>query len=328
MEGSNVTLTLSCAFATSLESHEHARIAEELGYTRAFFYDSPALYPDVWVQLCRAAERTERIGLGPGVLIPTLRHPLVTASAVATLVSLAGRERVVVGVGSGFTGRLAMGKRPVPWSYVADYVRIVKALLAGDEVTWDGAMIKMIHPSVCAPPRPIEVPFVIAAAGAKGTAVAHEVGDGVFGAPLPVPGFDWSVLLMFGTVLDDGEDPGNDRVMAAAGHAAGVLMHWAVEHDQMELVPDADAWKAAYDDVPASSRHLALHAGHMVEVNGRDRPFITGELLAGGGAALSAEGLRERLAGAEAGGATEVAYQPAGPDIARELEAFAKAAQG
>ena len=63
-------LTLSCAFATSNESHEHARIAEELGYARAWFYDSPALYPDVWVQLCRAAERTTRIGLGPGVRVP------------------------------------------------------------------------------------------------------------------------------------------------------------------------------------------------------------------------------------------------------------------
>ena len=38
-------LTLACAFATSDQSHEHARIAEDLGYERAWFYDSPALYP-------------------------------------------------------------------------------------------------------------------------------------------------------------------------------------------------------------------------------------------------------------------------------------------
>src|SRR5215470_9562935 len=71
-----MTIELSCAFATSPESHEHARIAEALGYRRAFFFDSPALYPDVWVQLCRAAECTERIGLGADVLIPSLRHPM------------------------------------------------------------------------------------------------------------------------------------------------------------------------------------------------------------------------------------------------------------
>ena len=31
--------TLSCAFATSDQSHELARIAEDLGYARAWFYD-------------------------------------------------------------------------------------------------------------------------------------------------------------------------------------------------------------------------------------------------------------------------------------------------
>ena len=318
---------MSCAFATSLQSHEHARIAEDLGYDRAFFYDSPALYPDVWVQLCRAAERTSRIGLGPGVLIPSLRHPLVTASAIATLVSLAGEPRVSVGVGSGFTGRLAMGLRPLPWAFVARYVRAVKGLLQGEQVLWDDALIQMIHPDGFAPDRPIRVPFIIGASGPKGMAVAREVGDGVFGAPAPVTGFDTSIILAFGTVLDDGEDPGCERSIAAAGHAAAVLMHWATEHNRLDLIPDAERWHAAYDDVPPPERHLALHAGHLVEVTERDRPFITGELLAAGGA-LPAKGWRERLAGAEAAGATEIAYQPAGPDIPRELEAFAKAVQG
>src|SRR5215813_5314272 len=133
-----MTLELSCTFATSPESHEHARIAEALGYRRAFFYDSPPLYPDVWVQLCRAAERTERIGLGPGVLIPSLRHPMTTAAAIATLVGLAGAERVSIGVGSGFTGRFTLGQKPLKWSYVAEDVRTVQALLRGEIVAWEG----------------------------------------------------------------------------------------------------------------------------------------------------------------------------------------------
>ncbi len=322
-----MTLTLSCAFATSLESHEHARIAEDLGYERAFFYDSPALYPDVWVQLCRAAERTERIGLGPGVLIPGLRHPLVTASAIATLVSIAGEGRVVVGVGSGFTGRLAMGKRPLPWAFVARYVETVKALLGGEQAEWDDAVIQMVHPRGFAPERPITVPFVIGAGGDKGAVVARRVADGVFGAAAPVPGFDWSIVLTFGTVLEEGEGPGSERAMAAAGHAAGVLMHWTVEHGGLDGVAGGD-WQAAYDDVPPRTRHLALHAGHMVEVNERDRPFITGDMLARVGAAVSAQAWRERLDAAEEAGATEVAYQPAGPDIPRELRAFAEVARG
>jgi 5,10-methylenetetrahydromethanopterin reductase len=243
-------------------------------------------------------------------------------------VSLAGEERVTVGVGSGFTGRLAMGLRPLPWAFVARYVRTVRALLRGEQVLWDDALIQMIHPDDFAPERPINVPFVIGASGPKGIAVAREVGDGVFGAPASIEGFDWSIVLTFGTVLDDGEDPGSERAIAAAGHSAAVLMHWAVEHNHLDLVPDADRWRAAYDDVPESARHLALHAGHLVEVSERDRPFISGQLLAAAGAALSPQGWRERLAAAEAGGATEIAYQPAGPDIPRELETFAKAVQG
>jgi len=321
-------VTLSCAFATSNQSHEHARIAEDLGYARAWFYDSPALYPDVWVELCRAAERTTRIGLGPGVLVPSLRHPMVNAAAIATLVSIAGRERVAVAIGSGFTGRLTMGQRPMKWTRVSEYVRVLRALLRGEQAEWEGGVMQMLHPEGYGTPCPIEVPIVIAAAGAKGIAAARELGDGIFGAPMPIPGFAWSIALTFGTVLEEGEDPGSPRVLAAAGHAAPVLFHFALENRMLELVADGERWAAAYAEVPERVRHLALHDRHLIAINRRDRPFITGERLVGQGLALSRAGWRERIAMLESRGATEIAYQPAGPEIARELEAFASAALG
>ena len=325
-----MTIELSCAFATSPESHEHARIAESLGYRRAFFFDSPALYPDVWVQLCRAAERTERIGLGPGMLIPSLRHPMTSAAAIATLAGLAGAARVVVGVGAGFTGRLAMGQRAMRWSDVAAYVRTLRGLLRGEQVLWEGNPIQMLHTPGFVPPRPLEVPFLIAAGGPKGIAVAREVGDGIAGVRMPIGGFAWSIAFTFGTVLADGENPGAERPLAAAGHGAAVMLHGSAERGRLDtLLPEQGRqWLAAYDAVPAESRHLAMHYGHLVLVNTHDRPYITGELLTKFGLARSAAGWRERLAQMEEAGATEVAYQPAGPDIARELEAFINAARG
>ena len=320
-----MALELSCAFATGLESHEHARIAESLGYRRAFFYDSPALYPDVWAQLCRAAERTERIVLGPGVLVPSNRHPMTNAAGIGTLASLAGEERVVVAVGSGFTGRMAMGKRALPWKQVAEYVRTLQGLLRGERVGWDGAQIEMLHSEGFAPARPIEVPFVIGAAGPKGIAVAKELGDGVFGAA-PIEGFDWSIVLTYGTVLEDGEDPGSERAIAAAGHAAAVRLHYGAEHGLLD--ERGQEWLSAYDDVPEEERHLAMHYGHLVFVHDRDRTFITGNLLTSFRLALPAAAWPEQLAQLEEGGASEIAYQPAGPDIPRELEAFAAAARG
>src|SRR5918911_2770959 len=95
------SMEISCAFATSLATPGHIVVAERLGYRRAWCYDSPALYPDVWMTLARAAERTERIQLGPGVLVPETRHVLTNAAAIATLVALAP-GRVVAGVGAGF----------------------------------------------------------------------------------------------------------------------------------------------------------------------------------------------------------------------------------
>ena len=308
---------------------DHVAIAESLGYERAWLYDSPALYPDVWVTLARAADRTERIGIGPGVLIPSLRHPMTTAAAIATLVDIAG-PRVAVAVGTGFTGRFTLGQRPLRWAQVADYVSVVRSLLRGETATWEGGKMRMLHPDGFGAHRPIEVPFLLGAAGPKGVATAREVADGVIIAGAAcVPGFAWEARLMFGTVLDDGEADDSPRVMAAAGHGAAVLYHFVAENGlPLSMVPRGEEWTEVYASVPADERHLAIHDQHLIAVNDRDRAFITPELLRATGGVFSPAELREQLAGFEADGCTEIAYQPAGPDIGRELETFAKAALG
>lgn len=320
-----MTLKMACSLTTGLESHEYARVAEELGYEFAWFYDSPALYGDVWVQLCRAAERTERIGLGPGVAIPALRHPMATAASIAQLVAIAG-PRVAIGVGTGFTGRVSMGQRPSKWSDVSAYVDIVKALLRGEQVEWEGAVMQMLHVTgYAAPERPIDVPWVFAVAGPKGIAVARQHDGGILAVPTPIGGFDWSSVVCFGTVLDDGEDPGSERSIEAAGHGASVIFHLAMEFGQVDSFPNGREWAQAYADIPDRVRHLALHDGHLHSVNERDRPFVGRDLMVASAVALDAAGWRDRLAQFEEAGATDVVYQPAGPDIPRELEAFAKA---
>jgi 5,10-methylenetetrahydromethanopterin reductase len=325
-----MTFDLSCAFATSMATPEHVAIAESLGYRRAWLYDSPALYPDVWVTLARCAERTSTIGLGPGVLIPSLRHPMTNAAAIATIVDLAGPGRVAVAVGSGFTGRFTLGQKPLRWAFVSEYVRVLRALLRGEVVTWEGAKMQMLHPEGFGAARPIDVPFILGAAGPKGIAAAKDVADGVFvaGAP-PEPGFAWAASLLFGTVLDDDEDLSSERVMAAAGHGAAVYYHfWFETGRSMDDLPRGNDWVAAYADVPTDERHLAIHDGHLIAVNERDRAFVTPDVLQAMGATFRPAELRERLAAMAEGGMTEIAYQPAGLDIPRELEAFANAVRG
>jgi 5,10-methylenetetrahydromethanopterin reductase len=314
-------MDISCAFASSPDTPDHIALAEQLGYRRAWCYDSPALYPDVWVTLALAAQRTSRIELGPGVLIPSLRHVMTNAAAIATLENLAP-GRLVVAIGAGFTGRVAMGQRSLPWTRVRAYIEALRSLLRGESVTWDGTVIKMLHPPGFAPPRPIAVPILVGADGPKGAAVAQDLGDGIFGRARAT-GITWYAQLHFGTVLDPDEDPASARVMAAAGHAAAVGFHGRYERGGIESLPGGRAWLNQIEALPPETRHLAVHEGHLVSVNALDRPFINPELLQQLGLAGSAAAQRDRLARLAEQGVTEVAYQPAGPDIPRELTAFA-----
>jgi 5,10-methylenetetrahydromethanopterin reductase len=323
-------MQLSCAFAPSPRTPDHIVLAERLGYHRAWCYDSPALYTDVWVSLALGAVRTSTIGLGPGVLVPNLRHVMSNAAAIATLVDLAP-GRVTVAVGSGFTGARCLGQKPMRWRDVTVYIEALRALLRGEEVAWDGSVVRMMHPVGFAPSRPIEVPVLVAASGPKGVAAARAVGDGVFfgGAPSPAAAeFAHVALLSFGTVLDDGEEIDSERVLAAAGHSAAVMLHALYEWSPEALagVPGGLEWQAMIEGVPEATRHLAVHDQHLVAVNDHDRPFVGRELLAG--SAFTPAQLRERLDQMADQGVTEIVYQPAGPDIERELAVYAEAAAG
>jgi 5,10-methylenetetrahydromethanopterin reductase len=327
-------MQISFATPTTLDSPEHVALAEELGYERAWFYDTPQQSPDVWMMLALAAERTERIGLGPGVLVPSLRHPMVNAAATAALEAIAP-GRVAVSFGTGFTGRRAMGiPRPLKWAYVADYVRAYRGLLRGETVEWEGARMRMLHQPGHAAPRPVDVPVLIAAQGPKGGAVATELADGVFtvaAVPDFAGDFDWVPHLCWGTVLDDGEAPDSDRVRAAGGPGTVVALHGVYEYDgPVAEMPGGAAWLAEIERAPEADRHLVVHERHCVGLNAADEAawdagahaLLTAVTVSGSSAEV-----RERAAALEEQGATELVYQPAGPDIRRELERFIEAAR-
>jgi len=318
-------MDVSAAFPPGPQTPDHIALAEELGFRRAWVYDSPALYSDVWATLGRAADRTSRIGLGTGVMIPSLRHVMVTAAAIAGLEAIAP-GRTAVGIGSGFTGRMTLGKRPNKWADVADYIRALRALLKGDEVEWEGAVIKMIHPDGFAARRPLEVPILVAGEGPKGIAVAHELGDGIFSVTGPKEGLNWCAVLQFGTVLEEGETFDSPRVIEAAGHAAGAMYHGILEWSGPEGVaslPGGEEWRKIIEAIPERVRHLAIHEGHMVEVSERDRPFVTGELIGSMTFTGTPKDLADRMAAMEQGGATELAVQPGGRHVEHELRKFA-----
>jgi 5,10-methylenetetrahydromethanopterin reductase len=332
--GRRASMDVSCAFPTALDSPDNIALAERLGYHRAWVYDTPQQSPDVWMTLALAAERTERIGLGPGVLVPSLRHPMVNATATATLAALAP-GRVAVAFGTGFSGRRAMGYRAIPWAFMDSYIRAYRDLLRGEVVEWEGAQMRMLHPDGHAPPRPIDVPVLVGALGPKGNEVAKELGDGLF-ATLQVPDFaadyPWSAYLAWGTVLDEGEDDDSEHARSAGGPGWALSFHGAYEFggpDAVRALPGGAEWSRIVEDTPQDRRHLAVHAGHCVELNAADQAAWR----AGGSTTLrdvTLSGTRDQIRRAlddyGSRGITEIVFQPCGPNIQAELERFLDAA--
>jgi 5,10-methylenetetrahydromethanopterin reductase len=324
-------MKISAQFATSLQSPEHIATAEQLGYDRAWLFDTPHESPDVWMMLALAAERTTTIGLGPGVLVPSLRHPMVNASATAALTALAP-GRVAVAFGTGFAGARALGGAPATWSYMRDYVAAFRALLGGATVDWQGSRMRMMHPRGHAPSRPIDVPILISAVGPKGLAVATELADGLFtitGQTRFASRFDWAALAVHGTVLADGEPLDSARVQAAAGPGNALAYHAAYEFGgDVTTLAAGDVWLDTINQTPPQDRHLAVHDQHLIALNRADAAaWAAGSWQAIPLTTLTGtpHDIGNRVSDIAAQGITEIIYQPTGPDIPAELEAFRNA---
>jgi 5,10-methylenetetrahydromethanopterin reductase len=328
-------MDVACAFPTALDSPDNIVLAERLGYTRAWVYDTPQQSPDVWMTLALAAQRTERIGLGPGVLIPSLRHPMTNAAGTATLAALAP-GRVAVAFGTGFTGRRAMGYGAITWSFMDAYLTAYRGLLRGETVEWEGKRMRMLHPDGHAPARPVDVPVLVAALGPKGNAVAKKHGDGLY-VTLQLPEFlsEYSSVpyLAWGTVLDDGEAPDSEHARLAGGPGWALAYHGAYEFggpDAVRELPGGEQWLAVVDKSPADERHLAVHSGHCVALNEADRAAWDAEghaILNDVTISGTREQVRRKLDGLAARGVTEIVFQPCGPDVEAELERFLDAAR-
>jgi 5,10-methylenetetrahydromethanopterin reductase len=258
---------------------------------------------------------------------------MVNASGAAALSALAP-GRVAVAFGTGFAGARAMGAKASTWSYLRDYVHTFRGLLRGETVDWDGGRMRMLHPAGHAPPRPVDMPVLISALGPKGLAVAKELADGLFtvnGETAFAKQFTWTALGVHGTVLAEGEALDSPRVRAAAGPSNALAYHAAFEFGgDVTALPAGQVWLDIVNQTPARERHLAVHDQHLIALSDADEAAWT----AGSWAAIptttltgSATQLTERLTALVEQGITEIVYQPTGPDIAHELEAFISAAR-
>ena len=152
----------------------YATEVEAAGFDFMWMPDTPMLagrWRDVYMHLGVAAEKTSSLRLGPGVTNPLTRHPLTTASTIATLDDASdGRADLVVG--TGYSSAYIIGRKAATLANMADAVALWRGVYSG-ESTDLGALEVTVDP-----PYP-RVPIIVAATGPKMLAQAGRIADGV-----------------------------------------------------------------------------------------------------------------------------------------------------
>jgi len=134
---------------------------------------------NVYITLAAMAAATKRVTLGIGVTNPYVVHPVWTASAIATLDEVSG-GRAVLGIGAGDRATLeGIGiKWEKPLTSVKEAVEVMRKLLAGEKVKFEGEAFKVAKARLNYKPSRVP-PIYVGAQGPKMLEVAGMVGDGV-----------------------------------------------------------------------------------------------------------------------------------------------------
>ncbi len=287
------------------------KLAEERGFACAWTPDSHMIWGDTYACMALAAAATHRIRLGTGVAIASNRIPPVTVHSIATINQIAP-GRVILGFGTGHTGRRVMGLPPVRHAEFREQVRVVRDLLRNGEAIYrtEGLSRKLryLHREHRFINLSDAIPLYVAANGPKTLALAGEFADGIITTGVRDPdriaaarkhaaagaskagrsANDLPIVsLTHLCVLRPGEAVDSPRVRAMTGHWVMASLHaLAAGYASPQSLPEParPAYQAYVEHVarmktPPDERYLELHAGHCTFVAPGEERFVTADTI-------------------------------------------------
>jgi probable F420-dependent oxidoreductase len=186
-----------------------ARLGESVGFDYLWLFDSHVLWREPYALLTLIAEHTETLRLGTCVTNPGTREPSVTASALATLDEVSG-GRMDLGIGRGDSARRVLGKPPITLANTEDAIRVIRDLVEGRAVTYEGTELQLAWTGKW------KLPVWVAGYGPMALAMTGRIADGVI-----LQLADPDLIRWFGDQVRDaavaaGRDPASIQIQAAA----------------------------------------------------------------------------------------------------------------
>lgn len=328
--------------------------AENLGYDFCWMTDSPMIRSNVWSVMTLVAQQTQRLRLGTGVAVPGLRLAPVAANGIATINRLAP-GRCFMGLGTGNTAMRMLGHPPAKIAEFKEYIRVVSALLRGEEVefTLDG----VTHPITFANQDfgyinvNDPIPVYIGGFGPRAQALAGELGDGLI-TGIPRGGtvaqalqnarrgaeregrslHDFKTYALVNLLmLEPGETLESERAIAEIGSGIMVNVHYLVERwkETGEDPPDyvKPIWKdylAFLSERDAGRQHQEMHKSHYSYLDPEEARFITPEMIRTFSVAGQPEEIVEQLREFERQGLDGINFIPTLDQQYRLIEDFAR----
>ena len=328
--------------------------AENLGYDFCWITDSPMIRSNVWAVMALVAQQTQSLRLGTGVAVPGLRLAPVAANGIATINRIAP-GRCFIGLGTGNTAMRMLGQPPAKVREFREYIRVVRALLRGEEVefTYDG----LPHPITFANTNfgyiniSDRIPIHVGGFGPRAQALAGEFGDGLI-TGLPRGGTISQALANVGRgaervgrqlgdfkvyalvnilILEPGETLDSERVIREVGSGIMVNVHYLAERwretgeDPPEYIKPI--WKDYLNflkERDARRQHQEMHKSHYSYLDPDEARFITPEIIRKFSIAGYPEEIVERLKELEDEGLHGINFMPTLDQQYRLIEDFAR----
>lgn len=183
--------------------------AENLGFTYGWTFDSHILWQEPYVIYSQMLAATKRMTVGPMVTNPGTRDWTVTASHFATLNDMFG-NRTICGIGRGDSAMRVIGKKPAKLATLSDSMKVIKGLVEGKEVTYNGTQQQLPWSTGG------ELEILMAAYGPKALHLCGSETDG-FILQLADPAIaEWTIGAVRKAAEEAGRDPDSLHICVAA----------------------------------------------------------------------------------------------------------------